>query len=99
MFEKLETCILTQYQYILEEYEIDNNTQEMMMFFDNYSKGCIDMFIQLNPNTKEFGLRPFFEQIEDPLPLKTIDEIYYWSSQLTLKLKDELEILKSEKEK
>ncbi|WP_299009184.1 hypothetical protein [uncultured Shewanella sp.] len=99
MFEKLEICILTQYQYILDEYEIENDPQEIMMFFDNYTKGCIDMFVQLNPNIKEFGLRPFFQNIEDPTPLKTIDEVYHWCTHLTLKLKVELEKLKLEQEK
>ncbi|WP_445363557.1 hypothetical protein ACJJIQ_02125 [Microbulbifer sp. ANSA003] len=91
MFESLEKCILTQYQFLVDEFQKENDAQEIAMFFRNYCDGCIAMFQEMNPESDFISIRPFFPEIDNPTPLKSLNEAYHWVSMLAFRLQNELE--------
>ena len=91
MFESLEKCISTHYQYLVEEFESGNNALEISLYFRKYCEGCIAMYKELNPNVEIIAIRPFFHEIIDPRPLQSINEVHNWVNGLVFKLENELQ--------
>ncbi|MCG7981027.1 MAG: hypothetical protein G8D81_15215 [gamma proteobacterium symbiont of Clathrolucina costata] len=91
MFEPLEKCVLNQYQYLVDEFQPDDNAQEIAMVFRNYCAGCIAMFQEINPDADFMSIRPFFSELEQPTPLQSLNEANHWVSMLAFQLQANLE--------
>jgi hypothetical protein len=90
MFEALEKCILNRYQYLLDEYQPENDSREIAFMFRNHCIGCISMFREIYPDADFMTLRPFFSNLQKPTPLLSLNEANHWVFMLEAKLEYEL---------
>lgn len=85
-FESLEECMLTRYQYLVDEFTPENDTSQIVFSFEQYCKGCIEMFWVIYPDAPYKEIRPFFHEMENQRPLQSINEAYHWVNLLVGKL-------------